>query len=80
MQFRDRASVREPLPTRQPLRDFHPGLNFHSPPCHHVGISPLVMWNALLRSVTDWGPIQMHVTSFYLSRDLYRQTLQFSTR
>ncbi|MEH2098052.1 hypothetical protein [Nostoc sp.] len=41
---------------------------------------PLVMWNALLRSVTDCGRIQMHVTSFYLSRDLYRQTLHVSTQ
>ncbi|UYD33855.1 MULTISPECIES: hypothetical protein [unclassified Tolypothrix] len=48
-----RASVREPLPTRQPLRDFHPGL---IPTVHRVttsAISPWLLWNALLRSFTD---------------------------
>ena len=74
------ASVREPLPTRQPLRDFHPGLNFHSPPCHHVSIKPLENVECPTKVGYRLRPHTNARHQLSSSGDLYRQTLCISTQ
>lgn len=69
--------MREPLPTRLPQRDFHPGLTFALPlwQFHSLHIALGYKQNALLRSIEDAAAPQITVTRVSLLRDLLLSSL-----